>query len=106
MIKIYGHSDDCLELEGEFRGENEYSCYNKPVTIVIHDFTFDTDVVVTGEYAVKGRAASWRISVELIDEDKPMPNMRITMAENGYSPMLIIDCSENTAVHELEEGEA
>ena len=104
MIQLYGHSDDCFEVEGEFRGENEYSCYNKPVTIMIHDFTFDTDVVVTGEYAPSNRAAVWRISVEPIDEDKPMPKMKILVAENGYSPVLILDCSENTVVRQVTEG--
>jgi hypothetical protein len=105
MIKIYGHSDDCFEVEGEFRGENEYSCYNKPVTILIHDFTFDTDVIVTGEYAPDNRAAAWRIAIEPVDEDKPMPAMTIQMAENGYSPLLIIDCSENTVVDVVKRGD-
>ncbi len=105
MIKIYGHSDDCFEVEGNFRGNNEYSCFNKPVTIIIHDFTFDTDVVVTGEYAPGGRAGVWGITVELLDEDKPMPEIRIEMEEGGYSPMLIVYCSENTVVSEARAGE-
>ena len=98
MIKIYGHSDDCFEVEGAFRGENEYSAYDEVVTVLVYDFTFSTSVVVTGEYGANGRAGVWRISVEPEDEDKPMPLMHIYAAKNGYSPMLVIDCSENTAV--------
>lgn len=103
MIRIYGHSDDCLEVEGDFRGENEYNSFLKPISVVVHDFTFATSVVVTGEYGK--RSGVWSISVEPIDEDKPMPNMSIGMAKNGYSPMLMIDCSENTLVRELKGGE-
>lgn len=98
MIKIYGHSDDCFELDGTFRGENEFSCYDHPVIILVHDFTLDAGVVVTGEYAPKGRAAVWSIRVEPEDEDEPMPPMKIEMAKSGYSPALIIECSDNTAV--------
>jgi len=101
MIKIYGHSDDCFELEGAFRGENEYSCFEGPVTIIVHDFTFDTSVVVTGEYDKANRCGVWSITVEPEDEDKPMPPMRLEMAENGYSPLLILECSDNTAISEL-----
>ena len=104
MIKIYGHSDDCFEIEGEFRGENEYSCFEQAVTILVHDFTFDCGVVVTGEYARENRNGVWSITVEPEDEDKPMPAMRLEMAKNGYSPMLIIECSDNTAVSEVKNG--
>lgn len=103
MIQLYGHSDDCFEVEGDFRGENEYNSFLKPISVVVHDFTFDTSVIVTAEYGK--RSAVWSISVEPIDEDKPMPNISIAMAKNGYSPMLVIDCSENTAVSELKGGE-
>ena len=103
MILIYGHSDDCLEVEGNFRGDSEYNSFLKPISVVVHDFTFETSVIVTAEYGK--RSAVWSISVEPIDEDKPMPNISIGMAKNGYSPMLVIDCSENTAVSELKSGE-
>lgn len=100
MIKIYGHSDDCVEVEGIFRGQNEYNPpLDKPISLVVHDFTFDKSVIVTAHYAAeKFSDAVWRLSVEPINEDKPMPPMKITLAPNGYSPMLEIECSENTAV--------
>lgn len=101
MIKIYGHSDDCFEIDGEFRGENEYSCFEETVTVLVHDFTFDCGVVVTGEYAKADRAGVWALTVEPEDEDKPMPAMRLEMHKRGYSPVLIIECSDNTAVSKL-----
>ena len=103
MIRIYGHSDDCLEVEGYFRGNSEYSSYSKPITIIVSDFVHNTGVIVTGEYGK--HSGVWSIAVEPIDENKPMPDMRIVMAGNGYSPMLMIQCDENTQVRELEGGE-
>ena len=104
MILIYGHSDDCLEVEGNFRGDGEYNSYLNPIALVINDFTFDTSAIVTAEYG-RHKSGVWSIAVQPIDEDKPMPKIEISMAENGYSPMLVIDCSENTAVSELKGGE-
>lgn len=102
MIKIYGNSDDCFEIEGEFRGEDEYGAYDKAITVLVHDFTFGTDVVVTGEYAKNNRAGVWSITVEPFEDGTPMPPMKLEMAQNGYSPVLILECSENTSVSLLE----
>ena len=103
MIKIYGYSDDNFAIEGEFQGENEYSCFEKPIMLVVHDLTFAKSVIVTGEYAQKNKntGAVWAITVQPTDEDVPMPDMKIEMAPHGYSPLLIIECSENTTVSEL-----
>lgn len=98
MLEIYGHSDDCIEVVGPHRGDTEfYLGLDKPLSLIVNDFTFDVGVIVTLEYG-PGDAGVWRVAVEPQDEDKPMPPMGITLAKNGYSPMLMIDCSENTAV--------
>jgi hypothetical protein len=103
MIKIYGSSDDLFEVDGEFRGENEYGCYNEKVVLCVHDFTDNSGVIVTGEYAPESPCtAVWAITVAPEDEDSPMPMMTIEMAENGYSPMLVIRCTDNTSVTKLE----
>jgi hypothetical protein len=104
MIKIYGHNDDCFEIDGTFRGENEISCFEKQAIIQVYDFTFAKGVIVIGEYDKNNRAGVWSISVEPVDEDNPMPEMWLEMAPNGYSPMLIIECSENTAVSSVEQS--
>jgi hypothetical protein len=99
MIKIFGHSDDCFEVEGDFRGENEYNPrMDKPLVLEIRDWTMDKDVIVTGRY---GGVGVWSIAVEPIDEDKPMPPMHIELAPNGYSPLLVIECTDNTVVREI-----
>lgn len=74
MIRIYGHSDDCLEVEGEFVGEeNEFSCWEKIVKLEIEDKAIGTGCVIVAEYARDDRAAVWHIGVEPSDEDVPMP---------------------------------
>ena len=50
MIKIYGSSDDLLEIDGVFQGENEFGCYNKPITIEVVDPALGTAVAVTATY--------------------------------------------------------
>jgi len=103
MIKIYGSSDDLLEIDGVFQGENEFGCYNKPITIEVVDPALGTAVAVTATYGFhKCSAAVWGITVEPIGEDLAMPEMKIELAENGYSPMLVINCSEKTIVKLLE----
>ena len=99
MIKIYGHSDDCFELEGMFTGEHEFNCYDQAVTVEIVDQ--DKGVVVTGEYARKNRAGVWSITVEPLEEDKAMPPMHLNTYSNGYSPLLVIECSPNATVKEI-----
>lgn len=96
MIKIYGYSDDLFEVEGDFVGENEYPCYETPVSLLVTDREASTGAIVTGEYGK--RAAVWTISVEPVDEGKPIPPMSIKMGDNGYTPMLVIECSETSTV--------
>lgn len=105
-IKIQGHSDDVLNvyysdaLDKKTKSADEfYPSTDKPLSIIVTDLnTFDV-VVVTAQYGI--REGVWTIGVEPLDEDKPMPKMSIEMAKNGYSPLLVIECSDNVIVMQL-----
>jgi hypothetical protein len=103
MIKIFGHSDDCVEIEGDFTGENEFyvnSC--DKVWLNVYDPLTKVSVNVTVSYACEYKTGVWSIAVEPTDEDKAMPKMSIEMAKNGYSSMLVIECSDKVIVTELQ----
>jgi hypothetical protein len=104
MIRIFGYSDDLLEIDGKFIGENEYGAYDKPVTIAVRDPDNKTVVFVTGEYG-RSEGGVWSIMVSQEDEDIPLPNMRIENHKSGYSPSLIIECSEKSTVELVKESE-
>lgn len=104
MIRIYGHSDDCLEVEGEFVGaENEFSCWQEIIKLEIEDKAAGTGCVIVAEYARDDRAAVWHIGVEPSDEDVPMPGIKVELYKNGYSPVFVLDCSRGTTVKLLEK---
>lgn len=66
VIKIYGHSDDCLEIGGD--ADEEFGAINKRVEILIGDKT--AGVVVGGRY---GDAGVWEFDVRQVDEGVPVP---------------------------------
>lgn len=94
MIRIYGHSDDCIEIEGSVK--DEIGAWDKPRAITITD-RIGQGVRVLAQYA-PGDAAVWRFSVEQLDEDVPVPwPIRITPA-HGYSVAVEIDCGDDVTV--------
>jgi hypothetical protein len=104
MIRIYGHSDDLVEVEGEFVGEeNEFSCWQAIIKLEIEDKANGTACVIVAEYARDDRAAVWHIGVEPSDEDKPMPEIKVEFSENRYSPVFVLDCSRSAIVRLLEK---
>lgn len=59
MTKVYGHSDDCVEIDGpHYYMPDEISCYNTDVRI-----WFDDGTVIRLHYG-KGDKAIWQIIVE------------------------------------------
>lgn len=58
MVKIYGVSDDLVEIEGSYYKENEIGCYNSDVRIRFTDGT-----VIRVGYP-KENAAIWWIEIE------------------------------------------
>lgn len=58
MVKVYGASDDLVEIEGSIYKENEIGCYNQDVIIKFCDGT-----VIKIGYPKKDKAV-WFIDVE------------------------------------------
>lgn len=95
QIKIYGASDDLVEIEGP--GGDELGAYGKRREITIT--TGGLGVVVGMEYAPKGTSAGvWRADIRQIDEDIDMPPISITMGGRGYTPLVTVTVSEGSVV--------
>ncbi len=54
MAKVYGYSDDVVEIEHLEGGSTEIDCYNKNVSI-----TFDDGTVITIGYGKENLAVWW-----------------------------------------------
>ena len=87
MISIYGASDDLVEIDAGTKSD-EVGCYDKPVTITVTDAAGHGArfiVEYAPEHASSGKAV-WRIGVEPLDEDVPMPwPITMKLGGRGYS---------------------
>lgn len=98
MLKIYGASDDLVELEGFIR--DEVDCYDKPVQIKVG--TDDSGLIITMRYGVLG--AVWSAELSQLDEDVPIPWPVTVVTQGrreddvGYSVAVCIDCPDDTPV--------
>lgn len=92
-LTIYGSSDDLVELEGEVREE---------INADHAEIRIGTDLcglVVTADYAPrKAGGAVWRLAVEQVDEDVPLPWPVRVEPRHAYSPQVVIDCPPGTTV--------
>lgn len=103
MLKIYGASDDLVELEGCV--EDEIGCYDKWVEITV-GYTEaepgrDTQgVKVIMRYAPKwADAGVWTAEVFPLDEGVEIPwPVKIELSERKYSAQVVIDCPDGTPV--------
>jgi hypothetical protein len=108
MFKIYGHSDDLVEIEhlddtGERVKENnrgdEVNCWNGGVNIVIGNAE-----AVEGKNAEGIRIAMryvkggcWEARLAPIDEDVPCPFVTTVLIER-YTAVVMVVCPENTPI--------
>lgn len=95
MITIQGHSDDVVEIEIDGKAK-EIPYDREPVVIhVSGKEAGDPDTRVVVEYIYNG---TWTIGVGPGVENVPMFPCRLESADNGYSPLLTIECPEGTEV--------
>ncbi len=105
-IKIYGTSDDLFEIEGSKKEEpDEIGCYDKPVAVSIIDKQ-GNGLIVGGFYSLnkwKSETSSWKIVIELLEEDKHLPNwnMKWGTNSNGYSPELTIEIPDDAVIKQI-----
>lgn len=102
-ITIYGASDDLVEVEihGKYgqKGFEAYA-YDRGRTIFL-TMPDGAGMRVYAEYSPTDLGGGvWMIGVAQLGEDQPIPDwpMKYRMAENGYSPELIIQAPEDVEV--------
>lgn len=96
MIRIYGGSDDLVEIEGDYNEELNVEM-NKWMPITIGDEK--GGLLVHVGYGLLSRNGVWEICVEQIDEDVPIPWLvTIGVAPQGYSTLLTVNCPRGTPI--------
>lgn len=75
MVKVYGCSDDLVEIEGSTYEEDEIGCYDRDVLIYFTDGT-----VIRVHYG-KPDLGVWKITVE----------------ERGSAPQILTECVDEDA---------
>jgi hypothetical protein len=100
VLKIYGQSDDLVELEGIFH--DEIGCYDETVTLQVG--TEKAGVVVEMFYENDG---CWSAKIKRIDDGVPIPwaisvvPMSRIDGREGYSVAVEIACPEGTPIRRL-----
>lgn len=87
---MYGHSDDCCEIEGIVT--DEIGCYDRRVVVKVGD------PAIGGCFVTLHNNGLWEVNVGLMDEDVPVPWPISVYAEHGYSMCCEIACPEGTPV--------
>jgi hypothetical protein len=102
MIRIYGCSDDLVEIDTDDDSSDEIETH-RHVSILVG--TKEGGCIVTAKYGGMERLAidgfggggTWRLSVDMINEGIPIPwGISIAVAECQYSPTVMIDCPSGT----------
>lgn len=93
QLKIYGASDDLIEVEGDIREE----FYAKKVGEHVDGLTLTLSRIING--AVEGldvhvryeRGGVWSVGVSQLDEDVDLPDWGIRLSSNAYTSILELD---------------
>jgi hypothetical protein len=107
MLKLYGVSDDLVELYGaiedEFANQDVFVIGQCEATqgVSVHG------VMVRMVYAPAwAGTAVWVAEVSPIEEDAPIPwTVTVTLGDRGYSAEVTIDCPPETPVTVLRDGQ-
>lgn len=99
MIRIYGASDDLVEVEADDGTGDEIGSYEQETTILVG--TIKAGVVVRFTYGPRvgeiGAGGTWQARIDLVDEDIRFPwKVGVDTSERGYSPVIVIDCPNGT----------
>ena len=96
-LKIYGHSDDLVEIDGDVR--DEVDCYDKGVNLVV-----GRAEAIEGKNAEGlrvgmryGKGGCWEARISPIDEDVPCP-WPVSVTVERYTAVVTIDCPPGTPI--------
>ena len=94
-IRIYGASDDCIEVEG-CKGADEFNSYERGPVMWGGDLRAPNGEVMRA-YAVL--TSCWSVALGQTTEDQPFPAWPVTVAQHpdtAYSTMVEIDAPDGT----------
>jgi len=96
-IRIYGASDDLIEVEG-CTGADEFNSYEKGYAMWRGDLRAP-DGQVMRAHAVLSNDGCWSIALGQADEDRPFPAWPVTIAQHRsllYSTVAEIEAPDGT----------
>lgn len=100
MIRIYGASDDLVEIEEDGAPLEEIGCYGTEVALLIGD-----DEPMPGEFRAEGVIVSihhghfgWVVGVASVDDESARPPWALRLDHENYSPAIEIDCPPGTSL--------
>lgn len=103
MLKIYGASDDLVEIEGHV--EDEIDCYNTSVVVTVgwKEAAPGRDAQglhVKMTFAPKWTETGvWTAELSPLDEDVEIPwPVYVKLGGRGYSAEVLIDCPDDVPV--------
>lgn len=101
LVRFYGHSDDCFEIEGAFN--DEIGCYDKMAVVLLKSAVAEERLAIVGLYSPHG-AGTWTAAPALIEEDDDMPAWPIRFTrKHPYSLMLEIEVPDDTTMTVVKE---
>lgn len=102
-LRIYGASDDLVEIEGHFA--EEVDCYDRSVLITVgwpeaNAGRDSQGVYVLMRYAPKWvKTGVWTAEISPLDEDVEIPwPVTVSLGGRGYTAEVVIDCPDNVPV--------
>lgn len=93
MIRIYGASDDLIEIEGDV-DEEIYADDGDRAVLLIGEL--QAGLVVTVRYAANDEGV-WQVAAEPVAEDVPCP-WPVRLEFKGYTAVLVVDAPRGTRV--------
>lgn len=86
-VTISGASDDIVSIEPAVGGLDEIDCFDTPVSLVVTGDDGGCRVIM--RYGKHGSV--WGAEIVPLDDDYPMPPIRVELGGRGYSAAVIID---------------
>ena len=96
LVKVYGASDDLVQIEGDIKGADEFGCFDVQPRFILSTGggALWIDAVYNGSWA-------FAVGVESARDDEGMPPWPIRRewgTDCPYSETLIIECPDDATV--------
>ena len=92
FLKIYGHSDDLIEIEGDI--EDEIGCFDSDVEIIASDGT-----ILFAHYGSPELGGVWKISVEKLGVGTKMTHTPAVDEDGDYSDIVTVTNEAFAKIH-------